>query len=208
MRAAALMLVFAVLSSPLFAGDIAIRKPAKVGSYVLVTEGIVGGFAPAHVRQRIIVVSQNGKHELLVFKQPQRNSPKTFLRGTLTDMQMDALRKDLAKNGLWSLPTEKPAGCQDIYKSDTSIAVRDGDKFWRNGGPGGCVRGVSKVQPTEKQIGQFKAVLAVVKKAAQQAKEKGDEKSFTATLRLLMRDGVNLKKAPPVKTRTEIRFGT
>ena len=141
------MLILAVLSSPLFAGDIAIRKPAKARSYVLVTEGIVGGFAPAHVRQRIIVVSQNGKHELLVFKQPQRNSPKTFLRGTLTDMQMDALRKDLAKNGLWTLPTEDPAGCQDIYKSDTSIAVRDGGKFWRNGGPGGCVRGVSKVQP-------------------------------------------------------------
>ena len=207
MRATALLLILTVLSSPLFAGDIAIRKPAKARSYVLVTEGIVGGFAPAHVRQRIVVVSQNGKHELLVFKQPQRNSPKTFLRGTLTDMQMDALRKVLAKNGLWTLPTENPAGCQDIYKSDTSIAVRDGGKFWRNGGPGGCVRGVSKVQPTEKQAGQFKAVLAVVKKTAQQAKEEGDEKSFNATLQVLLRDGVNLKKAQPVKTRIEIRVG-
>ena len=206
MRATALLLILTVLSSPLFAGDIAIRKPAKARSYVLVTEGIVGGFAPAHVRQRIVVVSQNGKHELLVFKQPQRNSPKTFLRGTLTDMQMDALRKDLAKNGLWTLPTENPAGCQDIYKSDTSIAVRDGGKFWRNGGPGGCVRGVSKVQPTEKQASQFKAVLAVVKKTAQQAKEKGDAKSFNATLQVLLRDGVQLKVAPPAKTRVEIRF--
>jgi len=207
MRFAVILALFISVSNTVSADDLVPQPRAKAKFSIVLTEGIVGGIVLPHVRQRVIVVSENGKHTLLVLKQQTlvpiedrfEYAPATYHRGTLTDMQLEGLRKDIAKHGLWKLPTEIPLGCQDIYKLDTSIVIRDSDKsiildggkfvirdrvkFWRNGGPSGCTdHGVSKVQPTEKQRSQFKNVVVVLKKVADQAKAPGDAKSFDAAL--------------------------
>jgi len=138
---------------------------AAPSAYIVVTEGIVGGFAPAHVRQRTIVVQQNGKFELFVMKQPARNSRPEYRHGVLTAAGFQTLTAGLKKS-VGNLPVEVPAGCQDIYKIDTSLTLHSGGEFWRNGGPGGCAHGVSKVQPTAAQQKQFREAVATVKKLA------------------------------------------
>ncbi len=167
-------------------------------SYVMVTEGIVGGFVPAHVRGRMVVVPRDDKFDLLVMKQPQRNDEVTYQKGTLTAEQFDELLAALDKAGVWKLPVESPPGCQDIYKKDTSIAIRGGDKFWRNGGPAGCVHGVSKIQPDKKQLETFGETVGLLKKLAEKhATDKGDAKSFNAALELVHRDAAKKQKGAP-----------
>lgn len=64
---------------------------------------------------------------------------------------------------LKSLPVEKPAGVQDIYGLDTSIAYSNGDWQWMNGGPQGCGAGESTVQPTEEQKAAFQKAVTLIK---------------------------------------------
>ncbi len=159
-------------------------------SYIMLTEGIVGGFVPAHVRQRTMIVVRDDKVELLVLKQPQRNDKPTYLRGELMAEQWKTLLAALKKEGLYELPVESPPGCQDIYKMDTSVAVRVGDTFWRNGGPAGCVHGQSKIQPTKAQQETFRSVVELLKKLADKnAKDELAAKDFDAVLQQLQRDG-------------------
>lgn len=53
----------------------------------MVTEGIVGGFVPAHVRQRIVIIDSGEDFALLVMKQPVRNVEATYHRAALPKME-------------------------------------------------------------------------------------------------------------------------
>ena len=172
------------------------KKAGDVPAYIMITEGIVGGFVPARVRQRTVLVNRDGKFHLLVMKQPARNKKATHHVGTLDEKQSRALLSAISEHGLWKLPVESPAGSQDIYGLDTSIAIHVDGKFWRNGGPGGCVRRVSKVQPTKEQKESFRDVVALIKKSAlENAKTKGDAKSFNSVLKTIQLHGAKTGKA-------------
>lgn len=167
-------------------GIVADKTPA---SYLLVTEGIVGGFVAPHVRSQIVILDRGGKYELFIMKQADRRAEKTFRSGTLSDKKFNGLFRGLAKQGVFELPRELPVGCQDIYKKDTSLAVFSGGKFWRNGGPAGCVQMQSKVQPSEEQLKVFDLVVTVLKKwSDQHTSEESDAKTFTEVLQLVQRD--------------------
>ncbi len=116
MRSAMILLPFLIFlgATCCHAAD-APKKPTESRSYVMVTEGIVGGFVPAHVRQRIVIIDSGEDLALLVMKQPVRNVEATYHKAALPKMEYLALMKKLAEHGLWKLPVEVPAGCQDIY---------------------------------------------------------------------------------------------
>ena len=64
---------------------------------------------------------------------------------------------------LKTLPTEHPAGSEDIYGLDTSIAWFSDDLMWINGGPQGCGGGKSEgPAPSEEQKQKFKRAVEIV----------------------------------------------
>lgn len=155
-------------------------------NFVIVTEGIVGGIVAPHVRRKILIYEQNGDYVVLVMTQSSRRAERTVKRGTLTKKAAAALFADFAKQGLWTLPVETPTGVEDVYGKDTSLTVRRGAKFWRNGGPGGCVRGRSKTRPSDKQRLKFLKLLGLVQRTAvKQATGKAGAKTFLAADRRL-----------------------
>ncbi len=179
----ALSMLFANQATHADEGD---RQPQKPGCSILLTEGIVGGFAPAHVRSQVAITRSGDAYQVLVMTHPARNAQKTFRVGKLTEKQIATLLNGLEKQGLWKLPIELPSGCQDIYAKDTSLAVMSGKHFWRNGGPGGCVRGKSKVQPTGDDQKTFVELIGAVKKLAMEnAKGESDAKTFQKVVRAM-----------------------
>ena len=135
---------------------------AKPSSYVMVTVGIVGGFVPPHVRTQAVVLQQGDKYSVWLKQQPKRNEKPSYKTASVGDMEVAALIAKLKKMEVAKLPREQPTGCQDIYGLDTSLAVRHGDTFWRNGGPGGCVHGRSKVQATAAHKEMFRKATKLV----------------------------------------------
>lgn len=153
-------------------------------SHLVLTRGIVGGFVPAHVSEQVVIHNTDAGAVIHLMQQPRRNAPTTFLRGKLTPEEYRSLFDQADKLGLWGLPRETPAGCEDIYKLDTSINARQGEKAWYNGGPAGCVHGESRVQATADQRGKFqKMVAALHDVATARAKTPSDQETFQKALR-------------------------
>lgn len=148
-------------------GRMATDVAAKENSFVKLTRGIVGGFVPAHVKREILIFAENGAYCIHVVKHENRSSKKQFQVGVLSKEDYDKLFKLIEKIGLWNLPREQPTGSQDIYQMDTAIVVRHGKKYWKNGGPGGCVHGVSKVQATKKQQRDFRELVNKIESLAE-----------------------------------------
>ena len=162
------------------------KRPEAPKNFVIVTEGIVGGFVPAHVRRKTLIYENKGEYVVLVMTHASRRAERKFVKGSLSKKAATALFAQLGAQGLWKLPVESPVGIEDIYRKDTSLTVRTGDKQWRNGGPGGCSRGKSKIQPTAKQRTAFQMLLASVRKPAdKQATEKSDRATFLTAERML-----------------------
>lgn len=74
---------------------------------------------------------------------------------------------DELHNILKEIPTEQPAGSEDIYGLDTGIFWESDDLTWINGGPQGCGGGESSVKPTEAQKLKFKRAVEIVEQLAQ-----------------------------------------
>ena len=70
---------------------------------------------------------------------------------------------------LKTLPMEKPAGSEDIYGLDTSIAWGSDDMMWINGGPSGCGGGVSEVQATDEEKAKFKRAVDIAQSLVDKA---------------------------------------
>lgn len=118
--------------------------------------GIVGGFAPPTVRLTIDISVEQDKDEVQIQMMKRGADKKEIVKtGTLS-------RKDLEP--IWDLPKEDPEGCQDIYDLDTGVSIQRGLRSWRNGGPGGCVRMHSEVQPS---ADQKKAFVHIVERLTQ-----------------------------------------
>lgn len=170
----------------LLLGGLPVVAADDAPSHVMVTQGIVGGFVPPHVRLRALAVKTRAGYEIHQMTQAGRGMPQTFQKGTLTEAQYLGLFDSAKKLGVWELPVETPAGAEDIYLLDTSINLRLGKATWRNGGPEGCVHGQSKVKASAEQRGQFKKmvdeVLALAKK---QATQPSDAETFQTALRMV-----------------------
>ena len=166
-----------------------VQDEKESADYILVTEGIVGGFVPPHIRQRTIIIAGDDKVHVFVMKHPQRNKPATYLRGSLSVKRFDKLLSAIEEKNLWSLPVEQPTGSQDIYGMDTSLAVRIGKKSWRNGGPEGCVHGQSKVQASDTQRKQFGRILKLTQDLVEEyAHEHSDSDTFLNALTSIQLD--------------------
>jgi hypothetical protein len=169
-----------------------------VPSHLMTTQGIVGGFVPAHVSSRIIITRGKVGPEIHVMKQEGRNAPQTFFRGTVTEKQYEALFAQAKKLGLWDLPREMPPGSEDIYQMDASINARYGKLAWRNGGPAGCVRGRSTVRANADQRRRFKELFeALAKFASTHAKKPSDAKTFQQAYQLVQAQTPRAKPKDP-----------
>jgi hypothetical protein len=75
------------------------------------------------------------------------------------DESVDRLVEEL-QDILKSIPTESPAGSEDIYGLDTSIMWGSDEFVWKNSGPQGC-GGSSNVQATSEQKAKFQRALEI-----------------------------------------------
>lgn len=161
-------------------------KPGSPRVHLMLTKGIVGGFAPPHVSLQIVILRRKEKYEVYLKEQERRNTKPAFHCGILSKEQLESLFGQADKLGLWKLPREAPVGSQDIYQMDLSINALRGKKAWRNGGPGGCVRSQSKVQANDDQRTKFKQLAdAVTKLAKSQAKIVSDANTFQTAARVV-----------------------
>lgn len=126
--------------------------------------GITGGFAPP---------TPNAIHTLTRPKDSANLSVASAIRTTGTRALQDAAPKQLQIDDhsalleelhsiLKEIPTESPAGSEDIYGKDISIAWGSEDLQWMNGGPQGCGTGKSQVAATDEQKAKFERAVAIV----------------------------------------------
>lgn len=136
--------------------------------------GITGGFAPPTPSAVYTVDGAPTKPDLHI---------TAALRPDGTPQLGNAMPKSLSKSAsgveemlselhsiLQTLPVEVPAGCEDIYRLDTSIAFQSGNFMWMNGGPRGCGTHESSVQPTAEDKARFKRAVEIVHKLVGDAK--------------------------------------
>jgi len=154
--------------------------PADVNSDAIVlTEGIVGGFVPAHVRLKVIVLPKEETVEIWAKLQPDRKAKPRYVKGEVPRPEFENLTASIQAEKFWKLPVESPRGSEDIYQLDTSLHVRLGKKSWSNGGPAGCVHGQSKIQTSGKQRRFFKQVVEQIEVSAKgHAKTKIEAREF------------------------------
>ena len=127
--------------------------------------GIVGGFVAPTVKLDIEIHLEKDQDQATVRFMRLKDDKPVVKTGSMTRGEIEALLKDIEK--VWDLPVEDPEGSQDIYGLDTGVHIRIDRKQWRNGGPGGCVHGQSKVQASEEQKKTFKSIVDKVAQAAE-----------------------------------------
>lgn len=128
--------------------------------------GIVGGFVAPTVKLDLEIALEKDKDQATVRFMRLKEGKQVVKTGSMTRKEVEALLKAIEK--VWDLPVEDPEGCQDIYGLDTGLLVQVAGKKWRNGGPGGCVHGQSKVQASDEQKKTFKKIADKVSQAAEQ----------------------------------------
>ncbi len=139
--------------------------------YVILTEGIVGSARPPVVRSRVILTDQTSPKtspspvfRIAVRASRFRGRAAAFFQGTLTPEQSRELWNVL-NPAVWDLPIECPFNCEDAYRFDTSIGIRDGSQFWRNGANRGCLWTSSSVLPTRPQRDAFLQLVRAIDQA-------------------------------------------
>jgi len=149
-------------------------------------KGITGGFAPP-TPSYVATITRPIDSQLLHIDCATRKdgtphlesfAPKTLGHDTNILLGTEASAKSLVDELytiLQSLPTEQPAGSEDIYGLDTSIFWGSAEMTWVNGGMGrgGGVNGQpgsSAVQPTVEQKAQFKRAVEIVQALVDEAK--------------------------------------
>ncbi|KNG90621.1 hypothetical protein ANOM_001347 [Aspergillus nomiae NRRL 13137] len=129
-------------------------------------KGITGGFAPPTPSAILQLVKSAGDSNIIISEavrpdgQPglQQQPEKTL---DASDGEAESLVTELYEI-LKDLPLEIPPGSEDIYRMDTSIAWGSEDLVWHNGGPQGCVRATSDVQPSETERAGFRRAVDIV----------------------------------------------
>ena len=129
----------------------------KAPTHILVTYGINGGIAAAHVRKRVVILEDADGAVIYVMEQADYSTKATYKEGRLTADELAALVEELSEATLFDLPTHEPAGTADIYGMDTSLRVRIGDRRWENRGAGGCIRMEPSVKPTAAQKAELES---------------------------------------------------
>jgi len=131
--------------------------------------GIVGGFAPPTPNALYTLNREDQSANLSIHRQkrePGQPSLKSLASKTVPVTDAEALINEL-HDILKEIPTEQPAGSEDIYGLDTGIFWESDDFTWMNGGPQGCGGGESSVKPTDQQKTKFKRAVEIVEQLAQ-----------------------------------------
>lgn len=137
----------------------------KFPSHTVLT-GILGGFAPP-TPDAIHTITKSSDNNALAVASYIRPSGQSSLQEALPkeisadDQHTESLIHEL-QGILKTIPTEDPPGSEDIYGLNTSITWGSEEVQWQNSAPGGCVRGVSEVQPTKEQKAKFKRAVEIV----------------------------------------------
>ncbi|KAF7306424.1 hypothetical protein MIND_00433600 [Mycena indigotica] len=146
--------------------------PTPPEYYVRLQRGITGGFVPP-APTAVFTITQTAQAPSLAITKSERTPgtrvlgdavPKTLNADTEITVLVDELQSILK-----SLPLESPPGCEDIYALDTSITWGSDDLEWRNGGPAGCGRSTSAVQPTQEEKDKFKRAVEIVEQLVSRA---------------------------------------
>ncbi|CAE6462592.1 unnamed protein product [Rhizoctonia solani] len=141
---------------------------------VRVQHGIAGGFAPPTPNALHQLARSNDNPNSLFIDSMVRPSgtpdllPHPPKELPISDPSHDSTKLiDELHSILKEIPTEHPPGIEDIYGMDTSITWASEDLEWQNGGPQGCGRGTSEVQPTPEQKAKFKRAVDIVSQLTQ-----------------------------------------
>ncbi|KAF9267036.1 hypothetical protein L218DRAFT_920744 [Marasmius fiardii PR-910] len=135
-------------------------------------KGIVGGFAPPTPDHIYTVTRPKDQNELNITSAVRPDGQPGLQSAVPKRVKHDdhAALVDELHGILKEIPTEKPAGSEDIYGLNTSIAWGSADLQWCNGGPQGCGGGKSEVEATEDHKKKFKRAVEIVEHLVNEAK--------------------------------------
>ncbi|KAL5529776.1 hypothetical protein ACEPAG_5763 [Sanghuangporus baumii] len=136
--------------------------------FLRMQHGITGGFVPPSPSAIHTLSKASEQAHILVASAVRVDGgrslsdadPKTLDVSDSSSSEMTLV--DELHSILKIIPIESPPGSEDIYGLDTSIAWQSNDIIWMNGGPSGCVRGISRVQPSEEEKAKFKRAVEIV----------------------------------------------
>lgn len=128
-------------------------------------EGVVGGFIPPIPRKiiKIVPTEEEPTSALLRYTALEMNDNYRNVETTLNSSQLHQLYDIITP--LKALPTpwvandEDPGQFEDVYRLDTTIAIKTDNWQWSNPVAEGCVHIKPSVQPTEEEQSKFKKVV-------------------------------------------------
>lgn len=130
--------------------------------------GIVGGFAPPTPDAIYTITKASANPTILIASAVRPEGTPSLQEAAPKSLKAEETETETLVNELHAIlkeiPTESPAGSEDIYGLNTSIAWGSDDLEWCNGGPQGCGGGTSSVQATEEQKVKFKRAVEIVEK--------------------------------------------
>ncbi|KAI9926538.1 hypothetical protein ASPWEDRAFT_176490 [Aspergillus wentii DTO 134E9] len=137
--------------------------PSEYG--IRLQKGITGGFAPPTPTAIYQLYKESEGSSIKVSKSEREDGTPSL--GAALEKSLDASDEaldlvDELYNILKELPIEQPAGSEDIYGHDTSIAWFDNDFQWLNGSHSGVQGGSSYVQASADQKKLFERAIEIV----------------------------------------------
>lgn len=151
--------------------------------FIRMTQGVVGGIVPAHVRMQLVVVPAPHGHTVAFVDRSSAGTGPAFFIGRDTDGRTASILREMETIGLWSLPVESPPGSADVYGMDTSLIVATPNRAWGNLGPGACMHGISDTRPTDDQVELFRRCVTALHGLRETATNATDEGGYNAVLR-------------------------
>ncbi|CAG8570905.1 434_t:CDS:2 [Paraglomus brasilianum] len=146
--------------------DLGDSPVANMTYFLMLTEGIAGGFKPPTIR-RVIELSSDGTIGFVKQSTLKNKDDYVVQQGEVSSRELAVLGVDL-RTYLAILPREEPEGGEDIYGLDISISFQTDGFEWRNGAPEGCTNEPSRVHPTPEQKAMFRELVERIQSVGQQ----------------------------------------
>lgn len=165
------MLWILLLVLPLAASPCGLR-----GDFVMLTEGVSGGYAPAMPTLRLLIV-RRADGSAAVYR---ADAQGRYTEGVASEYR--------APVGLRDLPHEGGSGWFDLYGRKTALHWHDGGRCWFTQPPNGCLTGPPSMQVTDEQKAAFdRAVRGLEEQGAVARAESSAERFGTAFTSLVGR---------------------
>ncbi len=142
-------------------GDCGNEMTNPLGKILHLIEGIDNDSPRTNTLRLMITITQQGDTSKI---EVSKKDPRGFLLNSTINIPDSEFRNLLDSiPAIWTLPTEKPDVCSDIYGLETGLSLKDASKEWTHRLPFGCDRFVPDSVTTQAQKKVFQEVCQRIK---------------------------------------------